>query len=1041
MKRLLFLMGMFLTFASFGYAETKIDTIWFDIKPDTVGEDVTTGVQYYFAEEIEDYIEWEWVSAKGKEDGVLDFMRKEEVKEEISGGADEGGENEDGEGKTEKVVKVYTVHRQMIKDTGRMYIYYTPEDESATFTAYFSARNTRSLFDIKTVTESKRIITALDASDCATLDTLDCHSNLLESLNISGCTALKVLDCSQNLLKSVDISGCAALESFQCDRNQFESLEVNGNTALTKLSCYDNQLATLDVSKLVSLRVLQCDFNNLTSLDVSGNPSLEDLDCASNRLTALDVNNHVVLKNLSCDKNNLISLNVSGCSVLQDLNCSNNELISLDVSGCSSLKNVYCWGNELRVLNAQDLKSLSRLHCYKNQLTQLDVSNNTNLNELDCSSNQLTSLSASNCPALRSLNCNNNQLQSLDVSGCTSLPSLFCNNNRLTNLNVSGCISLSTLNCNNNQLTTLNLSGLDSLSVLMCYNNQLNNLDVRACTALVRLYCYNNQLTSLNASGCDRLRELSCDSNQLKILDINGCTSLPSLSCMNNQLTSLNIKDCPFLRILHCENNQLTELNINDCPALTEVYCGNNRLNKLDISRNTVLWGLNCENNQLDSLDISQNTALRSLYCSNNRMPLSVLSKIYGQHSGAWFEFVASGQTGSCTLPIVQSLDLSSERILGDSLSVYRLTDISGQAISSNDYTEDNFNFRFHKIQAYSLEMENPSMRTICRDTDMNGTLITFTWHILAEMPEGYFSVQVASNNNDWGTAAIAGDSVVVGNDRYYQAGTSVTIRATVKEDYLFVNWTDKDGQVFSTEAEYTFEVTEDLELTANFRKNEFTVRVSTSNSAWGVVSMIGSGTYAYGEEATIIATPRDGYRFVDWKKDDGEVFSTEAEYPFKVTEDLHLTAYFKKREIVTVELSVNNPEWGSVSQSGSGTYEEDDEVTITATPIEGYHFVNWTKGGAVFSTESKHTFTVTEDLELTAVFAQDAANEDRQDDSFYVYAQDRNIILSENRGQVKVFNAAGQCVYSGNATLIPVRRSGLYLVRVGISSYKVIVR
>ena len=69
------------------------------------------------------------------------------------------------------------------------------------------------------------------------------------------------------------------------------------------------------------------------------------------------------------------------------------------------------------------------------------------------------------------------------------------------------------------------------------------------------------------------------------------------------------------------------------------------------------------------------------------------------------------------------------------------------------------------------------------------------------------------------------------------------------------------------------------------------------------------------------------------------------------------------------------------------------------------------------------------------------ATNESQENDNFYVYAQDRNIVLSETRGVVQVFNAVGQCVYSGNATIIPVRQSGVYVVRVGTNAYKVIVR
>ena len=49
-----------------------------------------------------------------------------------------------------------------------------------------------------------------------------------------------------------------------------------------------------------------------------------------------------------------------------------------------------------------------------------------------------------------------------------------------------------------------------------------------------------------------------------------------------------------------------------------------------------------------------------------------------------------------------------------------------------------------------------------------------------------------------------------------YVNGTSCTVIATPNEGYYFANWTE-DGAVVSTDANYTFEVTEDLTLMANF--------------------------------------------------------------------------------------------------------------------------------------------------------------------------------------------------------------------------------
>ena len=53
----------------------------------------------------------------------------------------------------------------------------------------------------------------------------------------------------------------------------------------------------------------------------------------------------------------------------------------------------------------------------------------------------------------------------------------------------------------------------------------------------------------------------------------------------------------------------------------------------------------------------------------------------------------------------------------------------------------------------------------------------------------------------------------------------------------------------------------------------------------------------------------------------------------------------------------------------GDGEYKKGTEVTLTATPAEGYQFVNWTVGEEVVSTENPYTFTVTADVVLVANF------------------------------------------------------------------------
>jgi uncharacterized repeat protein (TIGR02543 family) len=57
-------------------------------------------------------------------------------------------------------------------------------------------------------------------------------------------------------------------------------------------------------------------------------------------------------------------------------------------------------------------------------------------------------------------------------------------------------------------------------------------------------------------------------------------------------------------------------------------------------------------------------------------------------------------------------------------------------------------------------------------------------------------------------------------------------------------------------------------------------------------------------------------------------------------------------------------------STSGSGTFANGANVTVTAMPNAGYHFVNWTENGAQVSASASYAFTAAGDRTLVANFA-----------------------------------------------------------------------
>ena len=215
------------------------------------------------------------------------------------------------------------------------------------------------------------------------------------------------------------------------------------------------------------------------------------------------------------------------------------------------------------------------------------------------------------------------------------------------------------------------------------------------------------------------------------------------------------------------------------------------------------------------------------------------------------------------------------------------------------------------------------------------------------------YTINVSANPNNGGN--------VSGGGTYYE-GESCTVRATANTGYIFTNWTE-NGNVVSTQSRYTFTVTGNRTLVANFQAQGFTITATADPVNGGTVT--GGGTYTNGQSCTLTATPATGYNFVNWTKN-GQQVSTNATYTFTVTESAAYVAHFQLQSF-TISLSANPANAGTVS--GDGTYDYGTSCTVVATPYQRYLFANWTENGTVVSTEQSYTFTVTANRNLVANF------------------------------------------------------------------------
>ena len=100
---------------------------------------------------------------------------------------------------------------------------------------------------------------------------------------------------------------------------------------------------------------------------------------------------------------------------------------------------------------------------------------------------------------------------------------------------------------------------------------------------------------------------------------------------------------------------------------------------------------------------------------------------------------------------------------------------------------------------------------------------------------------------------------------------------------------------------------------------------------------------------------------YIDYSTDYGQSFTT-------FFHDTH-SGYDGNPTSVVHTLTLQPNPLGGGTVQGAGRYSEGDMATISATPAEGYEFINWTEGENPISELPTYTFTVERTLTLVANF------------------------------------------------------------------------
>ena len=129
---------------------------------------------------------------------------------------------------------------------------------------------------------------------------------------------------------------------------------------------------------------------------------------------------------------------------------------------------------------------------------------------------------------------------------------------------------------------------------------------------------------------------------------------------------------------------------------------------------------------------------------------------------------------------------------------------------------------------------------------------------------------------------------------------------------------------------------------------------VTTSSSPTGAGTTVGSGNYANGQVATVVASASSGYTFVKWTES-GNVVWPSPSYAFTVNSNRDLVANFTPA-IYTVTPSAGAN--GSIIPNTPLAVTYGGSVAFTATPADGYVVDQWLVNGLTVADGVNYTLT-----------------------------------------------------------------------------------
>ena len=244
----------------------------------------------------------------------------------------------------------------------------------------------------------------------------------------------------------------------------------------------------------------------------------------------------------------------------------------------------------------------------------------------------------------------------------------------------------------------------------------------------------------------------------------------------------------------------------------------------------------------------------------------------------------------------------------GTSVDLGNFTALRDNKTTADDKYKDHENLTNHIVIQLTAEQQ-------AQLTSAEGFTLSCTVGVGSTKQQGFADVHINGLLNgtvqqvEQYTLSAAVSTVGAGTVKVSPAGTvfdaetSITVIATKNFGYKFVNWTDANNQVVSTDEAYTFSISANTALKANFEKiNTYALNYKVEGgakdymiSASPVPTVVeGKNMYEEGTEVTLTASSNDILTFTNWN--DGE---TGAERKIKMNADQSFTAAYSAKDFI----------------------------------------------------------------------------------------------------------------------------------------------